>query len=139
MVRSKTIWKDGEIFAEYERGELVYLNPKYQAPKRSEIVAAPYFMKDISEYKSPLDGQMITTRSQHRDHMREHGVIEVGNERMPTAKAEPKVDKELGHAIKRRLDEVRAMPQKQYDQQVQTQREAVKAQAAQHSKDVANA
>jgi hypothetical protein len=35
---------------------------------------------DIEPYKSPIDGKMVTSRSKHRDHMRQHGVIEMGNE-----------------------------------------------------------
>jgi hypothetical protein len=123
MARSRTVWKDGEVYAEYEGGKLTYLNPKYQAPKRSDTVQAPYFMKDIGEYRSPLDGQRITTRSAHRDHMKAHNVIEVGNERMPaTPSAPPSVDRDLGQAIKQRLEEVKSMPQKAYDEHVTTQR-----------------
>ena len=58
-------------------GEFV---PKIYAPAirregRVEI------MKDIGEYTSTLDGARITSRSQHREHMRQHGVIELGNEK----------------------------------------------------------
>lgn len=41
---------------------------------------APMIMRDLEPYKSPLDGSMVTSRSQHRAHMRQHGVIEMGNE-----------------------------------------------------------
>src|SRR6476659_8490700 len=37
-------------------------------------------IQDIEPYKSPLDGSIVGSRSRHRDHMREHGVIEMGNE-----------------------------------------------------------
>lgn len=37
-------------------------------------------IQDIEPYKSPIDGKMITSRSGHRDHCRQHGVIEMGNE-----------------------------------------------------------
>lgn len=121
MARSKIVWRDGKILAEYEDGKLTYLNPEYQAPKRSDTVKAPYFMKDIGEYRSPLDGQMITSRSQHRDHMRAHDVIEVGNEFVTPVEAAPTVDRGLGEAIKRRIDEVAAMPQAEYDNHVITQ------------------
>lgn len=120
----KAVYRDGQLFAEYERGELTYLNPSYQAPKRS-TQAAPMIIRDIGEYRSPLDGSMITSRSQHRDHMRAHDVVEVGNEKIGaiTAAADTsvKVDHELGQAIKRRVEEVEAMPQAQYDQQVKQQ------------------
>lgn len=37
---------------------------------------------DLQPYQSPLDGKWISSRSQHRKHMKEHGVIEVGNEKL---------------------------------------------------------
>lgn len=123
MARSRSIWKDGKLYAEYEGDTLTYLAPEYQAPKRSETVQAPYFMKDIGEYRSPIDNQMITTRSAHREHMKMHDVIEVGNERMRTPpSAPPSPDRDLGLAIKRRIEEVAAMPQKAYDEHVTAQR-----------------
>jgi hypothetical protein len=118
--RYRAVYKGGKLFAEYENGELTYLTPEYQTAKRSDI-AAPMVIRDIGEYQSPLDGQMITTRSQHRDHMRAHDVVEVGNERMPAAPSAPAVDRDLGKAIKRRIEEVEALPQAAYDAQVQVQ------------------
>lgn len=44
------------------------------------IVAAPMVMSDMQPYRSMIDGRMITSRSQHRDHLKAHGCIEVGNE-----------------------------------------------------------
>jgi len=44
--------------------------------------AGPMIMSDITPYRSPIDGAAVTSRSAHRDHMRAHGVIEVGNERI---------------------------------------------------------
>lgn len=40
----------------------------------------PYIMRDIGAYRSMVTGEMITSRSTHRDHLREHNCIEVGNE-----------------------------------------------------------
>lgn len=38
-------------------------------------------MGDIAPYQSVIDGTLITSRSRHREHLRAHGCIEVGNER----------------------------------------------------------
>lgn len=123
----KAVYREGKLFAEYDNGVLIFLDASYVAPKRSEC-AAPMLIRDIGEYRSPLDGQMITSRSQHRDHMRTHDVVEVGNESIGSMKAAsdrassgPAVDRELGMAIKRRVEEVEAMPQQQYDHHVQQQ------------------
>jgi len=47
------------------------------------------FMPDIQPYMSMVDGSMIASRSHHREHLKRHGVIEVGNE---TAHLRPKAD-----------------------------------------------
>lgn len=39
-------------------------------------------MPDIQPYTSMIDGSQITSRSRHREHLRDHGCIEVGNERI---------------------------------------------------------
>lgn len=41
-------------------------------------------MPDISPYKSVIDGREITSRSRHRQHLKDHNCIEVGNERVAT-------------------------------------------------------
>lgn len=38
-------------------------------------------LSDIQPYKSQLTGEMITSRSTHRNHLKEHGVVEVGTEK----------------------------------------------------------
>lgn len=40
----------------------------------------PMVMGDIKPYKSMIDGTMITSRSQHREHLKTHGCQELGNE-----------------------------------------------------------
>lgn len=49
-------------------------------PKRSAL-PCPMIISDKVEYRSMMTGEMITSRSQHRDHLKRHGVIEVGEER----------------------------------------------------------
>jgi putative FmdB family regulatory protein len=44
------------------------------------IVEAPYVAADMSPYQSMITGEMITSRSQHRDHLKAHNCIEIGNE-----------------------------------------------------------
>lgn len=48
--------------------------------KMSRLVTAPYVVTDIQPYRSMIDGTMITSRSQHREHLKAHNCIEVGNE-----------------------------------------------------------
>lgn len=48
-----------------------------------------YVVPDIKPYVSPIDGSVVGGRRQHRDHMRAHGVIEVGNEKPTRPKYKP--------------------------------------------------
>lgn len=41
---------------------------------------APDVMPDIQPYQSMANGQWITSRSQHREHLKAHGMQEVGND-----------------------------------------------------------
>lgn len=50
---------------------------------------APMVMNDIKPYRNMVDGRMIGSRSHHRRFLREHGLIEVGNERMEPSKPKP--------------------------------------------------
>lgn len=42
--------------------------------------AGYYVMGDIQPYQSQVTGEMVMGRRQHREHLRQHNVIEVGNE-----------------------------------------------------------
>jgi hypothetical protein len=66
MTRKSYIWQDGELVEKIK-------------PQRSR---EHYVQDDIKPYKSMINGQMITSRSQHRRHLKAHGCIEVGNEKM---------------------------------------------------------
>lgn len=57
----------------------------HEVGNQPERVSGPMVMNDIQPYQSMIDGSMITSRSTHRDHLREHGCIEVGNEQMTNA------------------------------------------------------
>lgn len=67
---------------------------------------APFVMGDIQPYKSMVTGEMITSRSAHRDHLKAHRLVEVGNETKhltPKPKAPPPGLKErLIHEVNRR-------------------------------------
>ena len=64
-------------------GELVEVDLNAPVPPRR----GPYVMSDLREYRSIITREPITSRSQHREHLRQHGCIDVGNE-MPTVSRE---------------------------------------------------
>jgi hypothetical protein len=80
-------------------GELV--EKQYAPPLARDGVQ---IMSDIQPYRSMIDGHMVTSRSEHRTHLRDHGCIEVGNETMKN-RAEPVMDRS---ASKRMIGEMLA-------------------------------
>jgi hypothetical protein len=46
-------------------------------------------LPDIKPYKSMITGEMITSRSRHREHLRDHGYTEIGNDSRIHAKPKP--------------------------------------------------
>lgn len=76
---------------------------KWRGPSSS---ASAYVVPDIQPYKSMITGEMITSRSQHREHLRQHNCFEIGNEvgaALKTARPQPKADRE---GIRRTLAQV---------------------------------
>lgn len=72
---------------------------KAKAPHRkSDLV-----MSDIQPYRSIITGEQIGGRRQHRDHLRAHGCIEVGNEKLgtkPRAHEVPPVRQDIEQAVR---------------------------------------
>jgi hypothetical protein len=68
---------------------------------RPEAGQAPMVMNDIEPYRNVVDGRMIGSRSHHRRFLREHGLIEVGNEKMnpPRYKSAPGLKEDIRRAI----------------------------------------
>ena len=63
-----------------------------------------YFVQsDIQPYTSTIDGSQITSRSKHREHLREHNCIEVGNERLSPPKREFTATRGLREELAARL------------------------------------
>lgn len=48
--------------------------------KMHRCLSSPAFMMDMQPYRSMATGEMITSRSRHKSHMKEHGLIEVGDQ-----------------------------------------------------------
>jgi len=60
--------------------------PKCCGSTMQRRIVAPMISDDIQPYKSMCDGSWITSRSQHRAHLKQHKVIEVGNEKIQVPK-----------------------------------------------------
>lgn len=66
---------------------------------------APIVMSDIEGYVSQIDGSWIDSRSKHRNHLKQHKMIELGND-VPMRQPEPQVSKQSQEARKRQIAEL---------------------------------
>jgi hypothetical protein len=85
----------GSFVYDKEKGELVPKEEYYSA----SVSNAPFVMNDIQPYKNMIDGQMITSRSTHREFLKANRLVEIGTDvKAHTTRQAPKVDRQ---AIKR--------------------------------------
>lgn len=66
-------------------GELIEVGQDYTPEPRSDI----HIMGDIKPYQSMIDGSWITSRSKHREHLRAHDCVEIGNDSSLHRKPQP--------------------------------------------------
>lgn len=64
---------------EGEIADKAWKEKQEMTPMQSAMVQS-----DIAGYVSQIDGTYIDSRSKHRSHLKQHKVIEVGNEKMQT-------------------------------------------------------
>lgn len=81
----------GRIIKRYSHNSRDPLTGRKAAEKRSTTKQIN-IIKDIEPYQSMMTGERITSRSHHREHLKEHGVEEVGNERPQPKKPTPMPD-----------------------------------------------
>lgn len=82
-----------------------HLLPEYGGEGGDYGNASAYYMPDKAPYLSPLDGSYVTSRSQHREHMIRHGVVEAGDMPPPTGQRNrdvhgPVTGRDIAYAIK---------------------------------------
>jgi hypothetical protein len=66
---------------------------------------APMVMSDIEGYVSQVDGTWIKSRSHHRSHLKQHRMIELGND-VPIQHKPAEIDKKTQEARKRTIAEL---------------------------------
>lgn len=114
VISEKEAKTDKEKFLEfwtptYGEAEALELWKRKLESLRVPPVAAQV-ISDITPYISQIDGSVISSRSKHKQHLKDHGCIEVGNESMEPRKTswiENKSNKEaLRREIAARLDSI---------------------------------
>lgn len=80
--------------------------------------ASAYVQADIEPYESMITHEMITSRSHHRSHMKQYGVIEAGNEQkyfmntdrgsqvMENDSKRHEIERKFGPEISRQIDKL---------------------------------
>lgn len=76
-MRSRTLFDRHGAVAEYVDGELVWARP---GSSEDEATEGPQVVRDLQPYRSMIDGSVIDGRKRHRDHLKAHGCLEVGND-----------------------------------------------------------
>ena len=58
----------------------VYIDGEFVERTKDAKGRYHYVIPDITPYKSMIDGKMVTSRSEHRRHLKANNCIEVGND-----------------------------------------------------------
>ena len=78
----------------------ILIDNEWVERKRDKGGRYHYVMPDIQPYKSMIDGRMVTSRSEHRAHLKAHGCVEIGNEDPTKHGPKRKVDRSRLERIK---------------------------------------
>jgi len=87
---------------------LAYWNLPFEGPEADEawrqkqemtFREAPMVQSDIEGYVSQVDGSWIKSRSHHRSHLKQHKMIEVGNEKQETTANKPQYNHKLKETL----------------------------------------
>jgi len=76
MSRYRAVYDRHGLLAEYQDDELVWARQGENQKGRR----GPQVVRDIEPYRSMIDGSVIDGRKRHRDHLRAHNCVEVGND-----------------------------------------------------------
>lgn len=77
----------------------------WEAKEKGFKRAASMVMSDIGGYISQVDGSWIESRSKHRDHLKRHGMVELGND-VPTNVKSLEISRKSQEERKRTIAEV---------------------------------
>lgn len=101
--RYRAIYDAKGLAYEIENGEVTFMRDDFG----NDAQSGPQVIRDIDPYKSMVDGSMITSRSEHREHLKRHNCFEVGNEKMESKPPPPQGrDSERRIALHRQLGDM---------------------------------
>lgn len=83
---ARYVWRDGN-----------FRDPETGKPMETKFsgVCMPFVVSDIPEYVSPVSGKTITSRTERRDEMKRHNLVEVPPRSKPRGVYSEKLAKKL--------------------------------------------
>ena len=118
MICPKCGWSESNHVAKKQQSDKEYYlefwgytlgSPEAEAAwkEKEEMTAreAPMVMSDIEGYISQVDGTWIKSRSHHRSHLKQHRMIELGND-VPMKHPEIKLSRKSNEQRKRQIAEM---------------------------------
>jgi len=84
----ETMCKDcGKVDSYYATVKDRHKVPECECGHTPERIISASNLSIFNEYVSPVTGELIDDKSKHRNHKKQHGLIEVGNEPVKQSKA----------------------------------------------------
>tara|TARA_R110000868_G_scaffold92457_2_gene256607 strand:- start:14827 stop:15189 length:363 start_codon:yes stop_codon:yes gene_type:complete len=103
MGRYQAYYDKNGLLAEYEDGVLLFHR---EGGKLEDNFKSPQIVKDIEPYRNMINGQMITSRSQHRNLLRDHNCVEIGNDTSHMDRPKPPPVSQRRESLHRMLGDV---------------------------------
>ena len=109
MTRKSYVFINGALHEKTGDNSVVIAGEKWYClggtwtPSSAPEARTFFVQPDITPYRSTIDGSLITSRSQHRIHLRDNNCIEVGNERLSPPKKEFTATRGLREELAARL------------------------------------
>jgi len=103
----RTQMSDKEYYLTFWSYELGSPEAEQAWKEKQEMIRrdAPMVMSDIQPYISQVDGSVIESRSKHKAHLKQHKMIELGND-VPKQHKPPELSRKSQEARKRQIAEL---------------------------------
>jgi hypothetical protein len=101
MSRCRILYDRHGMLAEYQDGELIWCRDGGM----DEAESGPQVVRDLAPYQSMITGEVIDGRKRHRDHLKAHGCVEVGNDTSHLTQR-PKITNNRRESLHRMLADV---------------------------------
>lgn len=95
MSRYRALYDKHGLLAEYSDGVLIFA----RGDAESNNISGPQVIRDINPYKSMVTGEVVSGRRAHRDHLKRHNCIEVGNDTSHMKPAPTQIDNSKRRAV----------------------------------------